>query len=91
MICRRGVDAKDAAECSREVAGILAKFADAGGKSDTDRSVCRAFQRIYLHAHAIKPDGRSRLQESQWACCECRGGDNAPSYNFGEMLLASGR
>ena len=37
MICRRGVDAKDAAECSREVAGILAKFADAGGKSDTDR------------------------------------------------------
>jgi hypothetical protein len=39
MLCRRGLDAKDAAECSREVAGVLAKFADAGGKGDTDRCI----------------------------------------------------
>ncbi len=39
MLCRRGVDAKDAAECSREVAGVLAKFADVGGKGDTDRCI----------------------------------------------------
>ncbi|CAL5229785.1 g13174 [Coccomyxa viridis] len=37
LVHARGVDAKDAAECSREVAGVLAKFADAGGKGDTDR------------------------------------------------------
>ncbi len=49
------MDAKDAAECSREVAGVLAKFADAGGKGDTDRSTklimsCPASQKKNFHS-----------------------------------------
>ena len=43
------MDAKDAAECSREVAGVLAKFADAGGKGDTDRSIKLIMSCLALH------------------------------------------
>lgn len=53
------MDAKDAAECSREVAGVLAKFADAGGKGDTDRSV------------RARPDHRCKGHMSELqGCCK---------------------
>ncbi|KAK9908229.1 hypothetical protein WJX75_004580 [Coccomyxa subellipsoidea] len=38
LIHSRGIDARDAGDCSREVAGVLTRFADAGGKGDTDRT-----------------------------------------------------
>jgi hypothetical protein len=34
---RRGVSAREAGDCSREIAGILARFTDASGSGDMDR------------------------------------------------------
>ncbi|BDA44585.1 hypothetical protein COCOBI_06-0610 [Coccomyxa sp. Obi] len=38
LVLSRGIDAREAGDCSREVAGVLTRFSDAGGKGEMDRS-----------------------------------------------------